>query len=484
MRTAYMPGCRLLAVCLLAAWIAGCAGTPSLPDGGPRVSREEAAADIRYAVESVERIHPSLYWNSSLAALVAQQNREIAALPRAPDGMDVYRALSRTLAVLGDGHVNVGRPHVGGVEILESHVRSGGRLLGLSAEPDAGGLRVLGSLVPGIVRGDLVRRINGKDALALFAAAEGLAPGEAGFKRYLVSSSLPSALWDLGVRPPFELTGLFAGQDATVTTAGQDLQAALRTASAPSVSYQVSRDGIGYVRLTRMDEALPVSHARFRDIFEKVARDKPSGLILDIRDNLGGSSGVGIDLLSFITSKSYRMVPLAVLRTSAACRDYYTRTKSESVYGRIQQTLPAGQFVPVHGSFETAAVNPVRFDGPVAVLIGPGTFSAANILANAIGDFRLATLIGQDTAEFATNYVEPCSFSLPHTGLEVWAPSLLLQRADGKREGDRDHVHPDIVTRRPPDSPTGADPDIETARRYLLDLRARPAVAPSPAVAP
>ena len=55
----------------------------------------------------------------------------------------------------------------------------------------------------------------------------------------------------------------------------------------------------------------------------------------------------------------------------------------------------------------------MRFDGPVAFLIGPGTFSSANILANSIGDFHLAELIGRDTAEIPNNYGMACPVILP-----------------------------------------------------------------------
>ena len=52
----------------------------------------------------------------------------------------------------------------------------------------------------------------------------------------------------------------------------------------------------------------------------------------------------------------------------------------------------------------------------VAVLSVPSTFSAANVLANRIGDFKLATLTGRDMAEIPNNFGMRCPILLPRIG--------------------------------------------------------------------
>ena len=89
------------------------------------------------------------------------------------------------------------------------------------------------------------------------------------------------------------------------------------------------------------------------------------------------------------------------------------------------------------------ADNPLRYKGRVAVLIGTGTFSSANMLTNAIKDFQLATLIGEQTAEPANDFGEIFSFMLPNTHIVATTAIKMFLRANGD-EKDFTGIKPDI----------------------------------------
>jgi hypothetical protein len=59
------------------------------------------------------------------------------------------------------------------------------------------------------------------------------------------------------------------------------------------------------------------------------------------------------------------------------------------------------------------------FDGPVCVLTGPHTYSAAVEFAEAVKTFGLATIVGEETGGQPNSFGNGFPFSLPHSGLSV-----------------------------------------------------------------
>ena len=68
----------------------------------------------------------------------------------------------------------------------------------------------------------------------------------------------------------------------------------------------------------------------------------------------------------------------------------------------------------------TAGKNRLRYSGNICVLTGSNTFSSANMLANAIKDYKLAILIGEATGEAPNDYGELYWIKLPNTGLTFY----------------------------------------------------------------
>ena len=91
------------------------------------------------------------------------------------------------------------------------------------------------------------------------------------------------------------------------------------------------------------------------------------------------------------------------------------------------------------------------------------------MLANAVADYDLATLIGEETAETPNSFGEVYSFDLPHTRLSVGVSTARFVRANGDAE-DRGGVRPDIaVVATSEDERRGIDAALERARRWITD---------------
>ena len=124
-----------------------------------------------------------------------------------------------------------------------------------------------------------------------------------------------------------------------------------------------------------------------------------SGLIVDVRDNGGGSDGPGLQILSYLTPKP---VPTA----HATSRIYASADHAAGSKGIHWNPVPG-----TDGPF--SAAHDTHFHGPVAVLIGPQTFSAAEDFVMSFKAMQRGVLVGSFTGG-STGH--PLHFDLPGGG--------------------------------------------------------------------
>lgn len=104
------------------------------------------------------------------------------------------------------------------------------------------------------------------------------------------------------------------------------------------------------------------------------------------------------------------------------------------------------------------------FSGPVCLLTGAKTFSAAVSLADAVKTYRLATIVGEETGGRANMTGQPVLYVLPHSKLAASIAAGRSTRANGDAADPRG-VIPDIVVKATADDiRAGRDPVIDRAR--------------------
>jgi hypothetical protein len=138
---------------------------------------------------------------------------------------------------------------------------------------------------------------------------------------------------------------------------------------------------------------------------------------------------------------------------------------------RVLWQTPLGETAVLRSETVVPNAERLRFCGPVCFLIGRGTFSSAVMLANAAGDFDLATLIGEETGGVPNGFGEVYVFDLPHTHLEMGVSTARFVRANGDAADPRG-VLPDIEARSSPeDVERGVDGVLERAKRWVEEER-------------
>ncbi len=132
---------------------------------------------------------------------------------------------------------------------------------------------------------------------------------------------------------------------------------------APSVEGRMLGDtGVAYMEITNFAE--PTAE-QFDRVWEKLSRQGPVGLVIDVRGNPGGLLQSAVDVLSrFVENK---VVVKMKMR------------------GEKEETA------------KTASGRLAGIDVPIAVLVNEDSASAAEIFAGVLRDYRLATLVGEHT---------------------------------------------------------------------------------------
>ena len=200
-----------------------------------------------------------------------------------------------------------------------------------------------------------------------------------------------------------------------------------------------TRDGnIGYIALNSFGFEGIVTD------FEKAWPDikKTSALIIDVRRNGGGNSGYGTTILSYFTAKGGAVEAVKTRLYRPAYR----------AWGTIEEWSPEQKW-------NVGSRGEDIYRGPVVLLIGPATFSAAEDFAASFDILKVGTIMGEPSGGSTG---QPLQFQLPGGG-GARVCTLQTRYADG-RDFVGVGVQPQIrVAPTPADFRAGRDTVLEAA---------------------
>ncbi|MBX3134521.1 MAG: S41 family peptidase [Gemmatimonadaceae bacterium] len=392
-------------------------------------------AEVRWGFPNIER-----------GAMPVWDSLYRAAIPRviaAEAEWTAWQELQRLVAQLEDGHTNVYPPpalvdrHWARPPITTERVE--GRVVIRAASAAARAL--------GVEPGAIIETIDG-ELVDSYAARE-IAP--------YVSSSTPQ---DREVR--------VYGYHLLRGPVDRDLRLGLASASAPRREVVVPRDtprdatvgravrdsilpnGIGYLRIDHFEDERIAAMVQ-----ESLARlAGTQGLIVDLRRNGGGNSSLGFGLLRALADAPI-VLPTSWIRTMPSfwkARGFHSLTMH----------LPA----------DTLALDPTidRYDAPVAFLVGPMTFSAAEDVTAMFQGMRRGAIVGLPTGGSTG---QPYVFRLPGGGQARVRTKHDV--APGGVEFDGVGIAPDVIVPQTLDGiRAGQDEQLEAAVRHLEERRRGP----------
>ncbi|WP_415327743.1 S41 family peptidase [Chryseobacterium sp. MMS23-Vi53] len=181
----------------------------------------------------------------------------------------------------------------------------------------------------------------------------------------------------------------------------------------------------------------------YRETFEKIKNGKSSYLILDVRDNYGGSLDEINNLYSYLSPNPFILIkPSQVTSKSTPLKTNYFRKSNALQYAYKSLTYPSFFFAQTFSTYKKdgkvfykvkadklTQPNKNVFNGKVFVLINGGSFSASSIITSKLKNDKRATLVGEETG--GANDGTVAGFysyqTLPNSDIDLPIGLLLVQ---------------------------------------------------------
>lgn len=450
-----------LAAALLLSATAAAAAEPQQP-----ISPAALQADLRLAIETIERSHPDLAHSvdpSRFERAVKDIERQLV---RPMSQTEAWATLAQLNPVLADGHLLIGFADWRGDSAAA--LKQGTALFPFEVALDqVGDLRIVaalgGAATP--LAGTRIKRINGRHtrevARELLARAHGDTP--------LFRSALLSQRWWLFYQ---KLYGTPAAYDLVLEGAPRREYRVPASRELPAVLQRdASFERLFGCELLRNDGALLTVGAFYwpdkqryfaltRDCFARLKDAGVKRLVIDVRTNGGGDDDMWKEgILRYIADRPYKHASRGIKRVLEA-----DPSKGE-VAGQIVDGLVPSDTKPVTD-------EPLRFGGSVYVLVGPQTYSSAVLFSNVVQDYGFAKVAGVGGAVRTRQSGGTRSLTLPNTGLVLSYPRFVLARPSGKVEPLL--LQPDLPLTDDPLRPRAAIDALMAAHDAIAAERPKP----------
>lgn len=404
---------------------------------GPQIAADDLVSDFDGWLSQMTAVHPDLARRADAAAIEREAARIRARLDAPMSQRRAWTVIAELNPYLRDGHSGVLMPSYR--DLLDAHLAEGGRVAPFEARLTAdGAVRVFRSESEAIAQGARVHAINGRPAEVIAAAMIAVAPGDTlAHRRAWVGRRFQALHWLL-----YGDTGVY---DVSVIDASACLRR-IRTpgASRVSAALQPSPDsallfesrvlagGVGYLRIDSFEGVYADALAAFsRRAFTAFKDAEIRALIIDLRENGGGDDAPWQQsVMDYITTTPYAHLSRYAQRITEENAD------PGEIVGDVQRAEYTRRITP-------SADNPIRFDGPVYVLVGPYTYSSAIQFTVAAQDFAIARIAGEETAALACQSGQVRPLAMPRSGLSAFGPIIVYTRPSG--QGCERGVIPDLA---------------------------------------
>lgn len=424
------------------------ASNPPAGFASSKIAKQALKEDMLYWQKVLEESHVNPYHAIHKEQLKALQDSILRALPDSVTHFQACFSISTLAAALDEGHLGFETNRVSDSLYAYHAVRFPFFLFDI----DNGALVVQRDLsaankLPAYSR---ITEINGIPVQQLYDRYRKFYGGLEPWRRLQVRNNFRKLLFMDGIVSPFRIKAIVGNDPVEYSVDGFTYQqtdsiskliAAEMQKPAGPFSMRFLPGNIAFIEFNDMDGGLRASFEVFiKEAFTQIRDKKAAGLIIDIRKNGGGDSRLGDLLISYISNKPYRASSGMKMRISS-------HSKANAVLRGAQDPFSDWENGRLYEydvkKLTSPGKNKLRYDGKVAVLIGTGTFSSANMLTNAIKDYRLATLIGEPTAEPGNDFGEIFPFMLPNTYINATTAIKMFMRANGDTN-DFSGIKPDI----------------------------------------
>jgi len=421
-------------VCAVSAFVMTAAVAAAGPLDGSDLDRvltvEQLREDTDFAFTTIEQHHPDMYAYISKADYAPIKEALYKQLDHPMSRRDFYKLIAPAVAALRSGHTLIQPP----TSEFKDFSRFNGKFYPFTVNLDGESLRVRKCHDDvGLPIGARILSINGESTPQVLDRFARRMPAENQLANPYVLED-PRLFWtmlwiDYGDEQPLEL--VVEGPEGTPIQHAVEPQS-LERVGTRKLEREALPEPFFFRYLPEHNAGMIVCNAFedrsgfktfLKESFQEMQDKQAVGLIIDLRDNTGGDTRIGDALLRYITDKPFRQFLQIDTKVSPWNRPI---TNPDVEVGGIDTEKLRPKDSPE---------NPLRFRGPVYVLIGPRCVSTGVALAATIQYFEIGELVGQETGDPTALFGYARRTVLPNSNWGLSAPSRCYVAPGSKRDG-------------------------------------------------
>ncbi|MEN5144572.1 MULTISPECIES: S41 family peptidase [Brevundimonas] len=397
------------------------------------------------AIDAVESALPDIYWHQTPETWARAKATALAEVDHVDDAMGVYAVLAPLMGHIGEGHLSVAPPQdailkqrqhgrglpldlhwsTDGIFISRAYGEAadlpvGARLLAINGEGYERLLDELTSMIPhdGHIRTGPMRE-GGGDRYALLRNRR---RGDEAVFRVTYQTADGVVVERTVAASPFSRRERVSVEESRVATLDW-IEPGLAYLSVPTFSNRVYR------------EAGKTFRGTIQTLFAEIKRGGATRLILDLRENGGGSEPNESVLFSYLVAQPLHKYAAV----EARAREVTVTSLTGAVFSRPvfdddeidrQDVLPGGRLrrlnVPPEGLMSHWEPSEPVFDGRLVILAGGYTFSGGAELASMLHHVGRGVFVGEEVGGAHEGNTSGYSWdlTLPNSGVRLHVPLL------------------------------------------------------------
>lgn len=390
---------------------------------GQKLSKEQQIADFDTLCNKLENVHPDLYMYQTKEEYNRLKHQIKASFTDSLSISDFYLRIAPFMASIRDGHTMMLPPFT---EYLISHANTMPLRIKATGNKFVVDYPIISKTK--ICNGDTILCINGNSSedilsklYALFASEKGNA-----IKETCINAYLSPLLWYMyrwnesylftikrGNRIWEEqLSGVSQSEALKVIKAKQG-----KVYSA-NFNYKFSPEGrkatITIPNFYQETELKQFCDSAFADIKNKNVQE----LIIDVRNNSGGSSQAVERMISYFSHSDYTLYSKSQIKVSTFSK-LYNKKRHKDIYDEICN-LPDGSLYEMKGTeIKSNKAKALGYGGKVTILVNDRTYSGASTFAHKMQSLGIADIEGETGCPeiYFGNYLP---FVLPNSKIEYF----------------------------------------------------------------
>ncbi|MDP3392287.1 S41 family peptidase [Sediminibacterium sp.] len=437
------------------------------------ITKSALVKDIQFWKTTIEAAHVNMYHAVSKESLIQLEKKLLASLPNTVSINQAILVIGKLAAALNEGHLGLPSAKISD-SLFQQSLRfpfliKSSNQIGWEVEMDLSKEQYLKN-------GGTILAINGKNITSINKQYGVYFGGLTNWKNQQVGTYIRKLLFLHGIKSPYQITALNAeGKKIQYKVNGYNKQQAdsitkvmssIKSNQLIPYSLEILPDSIAYIRYNNMSNDPTHPFTKFLiESFTKIQSSRAKGLIIDIRENGGGNSALAELMIPYFSNKPYRLTAGMKWKVSEAYKKFMLGSQGEKAGPAFYFTMQNGSvYFYDNKLLKQPLETPLRFNGKTALLIGPNTFSSANMFSDGVKTYQLAKVFGTPTAEPGNDYGEMFNFMLPHSQIIARGPSKMFFRADGN-ENDSNSILPDVLV----PSAKNKDAVVDKAREWILE---------------